>query len=67
MDRLSERFDMDTGRNLGRNQNGATKILQHLGPKEKSDFSQLYAHNPKLERSTKVTNGGPRQLSEYRF
>ena len=34
MDRLSEGFDMDTGRNLGRDQNGATKILQNLGPKE---------------------------------
>ena len=28
MDRLSEGFEMDTGRNLGRDQNGATKILQ---------------------------------------
>ena len=27
MDRLSEGSDMDTGRNLGRDQNGATKIL----------------------------------------
>ena len=67
MDRLSESFDIDTGRNLGRDQNGATKILQYLGPKEKGDFSQLCAHNPKLEGNTKVTNGGPGQLSEYRF
>ena len=43
MDRLSEGFDMDTGRNLGRDRNGATKILQYLGPKEKGDFGQLYA------------------------
>ena len=34
-DRLSEGFDMDTGRNLGRDRNGATKILQYLRPKEK--------------------------------
>ena len=47
MDPLSKGFDMDTGRNLGRDQNGATKILQYLGPKEKGDFGQLYAHNPK--------------------
>ena len=46
MDRLSEGFDMDTGKNLGRDQNGASKILQNLGPKEKGDFGQLYADNP---------------------
>ena len=49
MDRLSKGFDMDTGRNLGHDQNGATKILQYLGPKERGDFGQLYARNPKLE------------------
>ena len=31
MARLSEGFDMETGRNLGREKNGATKILQCLG------------------------------------
>ena len=40
---------METGRNLGREKNGATKILQYLGPREKNDFGQLYAHNPQLE------------------
>ena len=45
MDRLSESFDMDSGRNLGCDQNGATKILQYLGPKEKGDFGQFYCHN----------------------
>ena len=54
MDRLSEGFDMDTRRNLGRDQNGATKILQYLGPKEKGDFGHLYAHNPQLEVTQKV-------------
>ena len=39
-DRLSEGLDIDTGRNLGRDRNGATKILQYLGPKEKVDFGQ---------------------------
>ena len=45
---ISEGFDMDSGRNLGREKNGATKILQFLGPKQKSDFGQLYAHNSTL-------------------
>ena len=49
MARLSEGFDMDTGRNLGREKNGATKILQYLGPQTKKDFGQLYAHKPQLE------------------
>ena len=49
MARLSEGFDMNTERNLGREKNGATKILQYLGPKAKNDFGQLYAHNPHLE------------------
>ena len=49
MARLSEGFDMETGRNLGCEKNGATKILQYLGPREKNDFGQLYAHNPQLE------------------
>ena len=60
MDRLSEGFDMDTGRNLGRVQkNGATKILQCLGPKEKNDFGQLYAHNPKLEGTQNLQIADP--------
>ena len=59
MDRLSEGFDMDSGRNLGRDQNGTTKILQYLGPKEKGDFGQLYAHNPKLEGTEKVQTTDP--------
>ena len=59
MDRLSEGFDMDAGRNLGRDQNGATKILQYLGPKEKGDFGQLYAQNPKLEGTQKVQTPDP--------
>ena len=49
LDRVSEGLDMDTGRNLGRDENGGTEILQDLGPKEKSNFGQLYAHNPQLE------------------
>ena len=59
MDRLSEGFDMDTGRSLGRDQNGATKILQYLGPKEKGDFGQFHAHNPKLEGTQKLPTADP--------
>ena len=59
MDHLSEGFDMDTGKSLGRDQNGATKILQYLRPKEKGDFGQLYAHNPKLEGTQKVQTVDP--------
>ena len=46
--RISEGFNMDSGRNLGREKNGATKILQYLGPQQKIDFGQIYAHNPTL-------------------
>ena len=66
MDRLSEDFDMDIGRNLGRDQNGATKILKYLGPKEKGDFGQLHAQNPKLEGTQKVQTADP-DNSEYRL
>ena len=46
MDR--EEFDMKTKKNRDRDQNRATKILKYLGPKEKGDFGQLYAHNLQL-------------------
>ena len=49
MARLSEGFDMNSARNLGREKNCATKILQYLEPKAKNDFGQFYAHNPQLE------------------
>ena len=59
MDRLSEGFDMDIGRNLGCDQSGATKILHYFGPKEKGDFGQLYAQNPKLEGTEKTQTADP--------
>ena len=40
-------------RNLGRDTNGATKILQYVGPKERGDSDQLYAHNPQLKGKQK--------------
>ena len=48
MARISEGFHINSGRNLGREKNGATRILQYLGPQQKSDLGQLYAHNPTL-------------------
>ena len=59
MDRLSECFDMDTGSNLGRDQNGANKILQYLGSKENGDFGQLYDYNLKLEGTQKLQTADP--------
>ena len=59
MDRSSEDFDMDTGRNLGREQNGASKTLQHFRPKAKGDCGQLDAHNPKLEATQKSQTADP--------
>ena len=49
MARLSEGFELETGRNLGREKNGATRILQYLGPQAKNDFDKLYAHKLQLE------------------
>ena len=45
--------------NLCRDKNGATNILQYLGPKEEGDFGQLYAHNPKLEGTQKLQTADP--------
>ena len=59
MDSSSEGSDIDIGRNLGRDQTGATKILQTLRPKEKGHFLQLYAHNPQLEGTQKLQTENP--------
>ena len=48
MARIREGFDMDSGRNIGRERNGATKISQYLGTPQKGDFDQLYADNATL-------------------
>ena len=48
MARLSESFDMETGRNLGREKNGATKVLQYFGLREKN-IGQHFAHNTQLD------------------
>ena len=47
----SEGFNMETGRNLGREKNGASKNFQFLGHRDKNDIGHLYAHNPQLEET----------------
>ena len=49
MARLSKVFDMEAGRKLDRVKNGATKILQYLGPRKNNIFGEFYAYNPQLE------------------
>ena len=38
---------MRSGRNLGRERNGATQLLQYIAPTENNVFAQLYAYDPK--------------------
>ena len=57
--RTNEGSDMDSGRNLGRQKKGATKVLQYIGPQQKSDFGQLYAHNLALVGTRKSKTEAP--------
>ena len=41
MARLSEAFDMETGRKLGREKKGANKILQYLGTRGKTVLAKF--------------------------
>ena len=45
MDRIGGSFNIDIGRNLGRDKNGAKFILQYLGTKDKRELGRLYARN----------------------
>ena len=38
---------MRSGRNLGKERNGATQFLQYIPPTENNGFTQLYAYDPK--------------------
>ena len=38
---------MRSGRNLGKERNGATQLLQYIPPTENNGFAQLYAYDPK--------------------
>ena len=44
---ISEGFDLRSGRNLGKERNGATQLLQYIAPTENNGFAQLYAYDPK--------------------
>ena len=44
---ISGGFDLRSGRNLGKERNGATQILQYIAPTENNRFAQLYAYDPK--------------------
>ena len=44
---ISGGFDLRSGRNLGKEQNGATQLLQYIPPTENNEFAQLYAYDPK--------------------
>ena len=44
---ISGGFDLRSGRNLGKERNGATQLLQYISPTENNGFAQLYAYDPK--------------------
>ena len=44
---ISACFDLRCRRNLGKERNGATQILQYIPRTENNGFSQLYAYDPK--------------------
>ena len=45
---ISGGFDLRSGRNLGKDQNGAIQLLQYVPATENNGFAQLYAYDPKL-------------------
>ena len=44
---ISGGFDLRSGRNLQKERNGATQILQNIAPTENNGFAQLFAYDPK--------------------
>ena len=44
---ISGGFDLRSGRNLGKERNGATQLLQYVPPTENNGFARLYAYDPK--------------------
>ena len=44
---ISGGFDLRPGRNLGKERNGATQLLQYIPPTENNGFAKLYAYDPK--------------------
>ena len=43
---ISGGFDLRSGRNLGKERNGATQLLQYIPPTENTGFAQVYAYDP---------------------
>ena len=44
---ISGGFDLRSGRNLDKERNDATQLLQYIPPTEKNGFARLYAYDPK--------------------
>ena len=44
---ISGGSDLRSGRNLGKERNGASQLLQYIPPTESNEFAQLYAYDPK--------------------
>ena len=44
---ISGGIDLRSGRNLGKERNGATQLLQYIPPTENNGFAQFYAYDPK--------------------
>ena len=44
---ISGGFDLRSGRNLGKERNGATQVIQYIPPTENNGFAQVYAYDPK--------------------
>ena len=40
-------FDLSSGKNLGKERNGAPQLLQYIAPTENNRFARLYAYDPK--------------------
>ena len=49
---ISGGFDLRSGRNLGKERNGAYQLLQYTAPAENNGFAQLYAYDPKQTSHT---------------
>ena len=52
---ISGGFDLRSGRNLGKERNGATQLLEYIASTESNGFAQLYAYDPK-HTSQKTSN-----------
>ena len=53
---ISGGFALRSGRNLGKERNGATQLIQFIPPTENNGFAQLYAYDPK-HTSNKTSDG----------